>query len=68
MDFARMVKGLREKLLLSQTELAKKLGVSYATVNRWENGHHEPTFKDRRRIVALCKKHGVDTDEKRQWE
>lgn len=63
-----MVKELREKLLLSQTELAKKLGVSYATVNRWENGHHEPTFKDRRRIVALCKKYGISIDCKEKDE
>lgn len=64
MNFARLVKELREKMLLSQTELAKKLGVSYATINRWENGHHDPVFKDQRRIVKLCKKYGVDLEEK----
>lgn len=63
MNYARLIHELREKLLLSQTELAEKLGVSYATVNRWENGHHEPTFKQRRLIVSLCRKHNIKVEE-----
>ncbi len=34
---------LRLKLNVSQEELAKLLGVSFSSVNRWENGRHEPT-------------------------
>lgn len=60
MDYRKIVKQLREKMLLSQEEMAKKLGVSFATVNRWENGHHEPAFKERRKLRELCKKHHVD--------
>lgn len=63
MDYAQLVHELRKKLLLSQAELAEKLGVSYATVNRWENGHHEPTFKQRRLIVSLCRENGVEAGE-----
>ena len=33
MDYRKIVKQLREKMLLSQEEMAKKLGVSFATVN-----------------------------------
>ena len=33
---------IRQNLSLSQEELAEKLGVSFATVNRWENGHSSP--------------------------
>lgn len=40
MDYSKIVKQLRGKILLSQQEMAKELGVSFATVNRWENGHH----------------------------
>lgn len=36
------VKALREKLQLSQEEFAARLGVSFSTVNRWENGHVAP--------------------------
>lgn len=33
-----MVKAVRRQLALSQEDLARELGVSYATVRRWENG------------------------------
>ena len=33
---------IRQNLSLSQEELAEKLGVSFATVNRWENSHSSP--------------------------
>ena len=60
MDFSKLVRELRIKMLLSQEEMAKKLGVSFATINRWENAHHEPTFKKRRKLRVLCKKYHVD--------
>ena len=60
MTYQEAVRALRETALLTQTELAQKLGVSYATVNRWENGHHQPTISDKRKIRALCRKHGID--------
>lgn len=41
-SFAEEVKELRRFLRISQKELAKALGVSYATINRWEMGHTEP--------------------------
>ena len=59
MDYSKVSKELREKLILSQAELAELLGVSFASVNRWEQGHHEPTIKSKRKIVALCKKHKI---------
>lgn len=34
MDYRKAIKELREKLLVSQNELAKMLGVSFAMVNR----------------------------------
>jgi putative transcriptional regulator len=40
--FALEVKTLRNTLGLSQKALAQALGVSYATINRWEMGHTEP--------------------------
>ena len=59
MEWGRSVKELREKALITQTELAKMLGVSFATVNRYENGHHEPTMKVKRQLMKLFKKYGV---------
>ena len=59
MDWGRSVKELREKALITQTELAEMLGVSFATINRYENGHHEPTMKVKRQLMKLFKKYGV---------
>lgn len=36
--FPVQVKAIREQLGLSQEDLARKIGVSFATLNRWENG------------------------------
>lgn len=59
MNYSDLIKRLRETLLLSQTEFAKIIGVSFATINRWENGHNTPTYKYKRKIIELCKKHKI---------
>lgn len=59
-DYQKMIVSLRNKLILSQEDFAKLLGVSFASVNRWERGHHEPTIKVKRKIIELCKKHKVE--------
>lgn len=59
-DYQKMIVSLRNKLILSQEEFAKLLGVSFASVNRWERAHHEPTIKVKRKIIELCKKHKVE--------
>ena len=43
MKSSDQIKEIRSRLNLSQSELAEKLGVSFATVNRWEKGHCEPS-------------------------
>lgn len=58
-DYGKMIKALREKMTLSQAELAKALGVSYASVNRWETGKHEPTIKIKRKLKALFREYDV---------
>ncbi|MGH7962701.1 MAG: helix-turn-helix domain-containing protein [Candidatus Binatia bacterium] len=39
----KAIKGLRQRLHLTQEVFARILGVSFATVNRWENGKTVPT-------------------------
>lgn len=63
-DYRKMIVSLRNKLILSQEEFAKLLGVSFASVNRWERGHHEPTIKVKRKIVELCKENNIELKEK----
>ena len=59
MEYKDLILLLRKTMLLSQTEFAKKLGVSFATVNRWEKGHHNPTYKQLRKIKELCLKYEI---------
>lgn len=63
MDYLALIKDLREKLLLTQTELAEELEVSFASVNRWENGRTEPTIKAKRKIRELCIKNHINMEE-----
>lgn len=61
-DYPALVKKLRDKLIISQEELAKLLEVSFATINRWENGHTEPTIKAKRKFFELCKENGIEVE------
>jgi len=63
MNWALIVKKLRDKLLLTQTEFANLLGVSYATVNRWEKGHFEPTMAQKREIKMMYKKNKIEWED-----
>lgn len=62
MDYSSKVKELREKMLVTQTELAEIIGVSFATVNRWENKKCEPTIKAKRRLRDLFNQNGIVGD------
>ena len=42
-DYPEQIKKLRAHLGFTQQTLAEKLGVSFATVNRWENGQTTPS-------------------------
>jgi|SRR5690554_2127642 len=64
MKYSNLIKMLREKLILSQTELANLLDVSFSSVNRWENGRHEPTIKVKRKIVELCELNHIEIKDK----
>jgi DNA-binding XRE family transcriptional regulator len=42
-DIPELLRTVRQQLGLSQSKLAQRLGVSSQTVNRWENGHSQPS-------------------------
>jgi DNA-binding transcriptional regulator YiaG len=44
---------LRHRLALTQEEFAHAIGVTVSTVNRWENGHIEPSRLARKAITEL---------------
>ena len=54
-NFPALVKDVRSQLGLSQEDLAHALGVSFATVNRWENAKTSPSRLARRQFDAFCK-------------
>ena len=58
-DYAELLKQYREKMFLSQRDLASKLGISYTTVNRWETGKFVPTIKMKKKLYGLFKKAGL---------
>lgn len=53
MDYPKLIKEYRNKKIITQVELAIILGVSFVSVNRWENGHFNPTIKTKRKIHQL---------------
>ena len=63
MTFADKVKFVRMKLYLSQAQLAKEIGVSFATVNRWESKGYEPQLASVGRFNDFCEKHGITFEE-----
>lgn len=65
MDYSKLIRDMREKLILSQYVLAKLLEVSFSSVNRWENSKYEPTIKVKRKIVELCEANHIDLDMKK---
>ena len=48
---------LRERLFITQTELAEAAGISLVTLNRLENNKQKPSFKT---IRKLAKALGVE--------
>lgn len=63
MNYSEAIKALRHRLILSQTEFAELLGVSFATVNRWENGYFDPTIKIKRKLKPYFEKYNIEVEE-----
>lgn len=58
-DIALLVKMLRAKLTLTQEQFAQKLGVTYSTVNHWENGKRMPQPFLVKRLLELKEELGL---------
>ena len=57
------LQAIRARLDLTQEQLAERLGVSFATVNRWEGGVTTPQRAARTAIAALAAEVGIDSTE-----
>ena len=52
-DVAALVKELRRSLRLTQEQFAREVGVTYSTVNNWENGKRAPQPFLLRRLLEM---------------
>ena len=62
-DYAKAIRQLRSKMILSQVEFAELLGVAFSTVNRWESGLYAPTIKAKRKLSPLFDKYTIILEE-----
>lgn len=68
MGFCEDLKNIRQSRFLSQEAFAKELGVSFATVNRWESGRTKPTYKTMKMIDDFCKQNDIDYDIRQNFD
>jgi len=57
---AEKVKELRRRMGWGQEDMAREIGVSLSTVQRWERQGGEPTRLARRELKKLFKEAGID--------
>ena len=60
MIFGDAVKKVREIKGYSQEQLARELNMSFATINRWENGKTEPSRLALKIFMEFCRKNDVN--------
>jgi putative transcriptional regulator len=62
-DVRTLVHELRSRTGLTQEKFAARLGVTFPTINRWENGHARPSPLALKQIETLLRElgdHGAD--------
>jgi putative transcriptional regulator len=57
-DIPRLIRELRQRTGLTQEKFAAKLGVTFPTINRWENGRAKPSPLAVQRIEELLRSMG----------
>ena len=62
-DYPATLLRIRAELNLSQTQLADVLGVSFTSVNRWENGKYQPTKVAKEKIKLICEENDIKPKE-----
>lgn len=69
MSISSEIKDIRRKCLLNQTEFADAIGVSFSTVNRWENEKAIPNYQALKKIKDFCEKNDISFEvDSKVWE
>ena len=55
---AHLIRELRNRLGLTQEKMAGRLGVTFPTINRWENGRTKPSPLGLKQIEGLLEELG----------
>jgi len=55
LDWAELIRELRGRLGLTQERFAARLGVSFPTINRWENGRSVPSPLAQQRMEQILR-------------
>lgn len=66
-DIPQLIRGLRERIGLTQEKFAAKLGVTFPTISRWENGRAKPSplaMKQIKELLYSLGERGLDLLEK----
>ncbi len=61
MPITKTIRGLRSKLGLTQEKFAQKVGVSFSTVNEWENGKRKPSPLAMKQLESLVQEVGEES-------
>ncbi len=63
MDYSKLLIQIRAYLNLSQKDLGNLLGVSFSTINRWENKKCQPTKKHIYVLKTIADKNNIENEE-----
>lgn len=66
MDHATLVREIRRRLGLTQEKFAARLGVTFPTVNRWENGKARPSPLAAQKIKDILMDMGENAEDLRR--
>jgi DNA-binding XRE family transcriptional regulator len=66
MDFCDQVKYIRTKMLLTQDQLAKQVGVSKVTIARWECQKIAPRAVQYGKFLRFCEQNNIVLWDKKQ--
>lgn len=56
-------RNIRKRLQISQVEMAKVMGISKATISRWERGIFNPSILSWQKLREFCESKGVRLEE-----